>query len=89
MARDGWSETSGGQTPGMTPRTSEGPCVQGNHAKTRTKGLPQACRAESFLVTGENHLVPGELERARTWGQVLAQKLQRATPTPVHPASGS
>ena len=40
-------------------------------------------------MTGENHLVPGELERARTWGQVLAQELHRATPTPVHPASGS
>jgi hypothetical protein len=57
--------------------------------KLEQKGFRRLAEPESFLVTGENHLVPGELERARTWGQVLAQELHRATPTPVHPASGS
>jgi hypothetical protein len=35
-------------------------------------GLTAVVRPESFLVTKDGHLVPGEFERARAWGAKLA-----------------
>jgi hypothetical protein len=34
--------------------------------------------AESFLVTKDNKLLPGEADRARTWGRQLATTLAGA-----------
>jgi len=42
---------------------------------------------ESFLVTGtEGPLKPGELERARAWGEKLAHSMRTATEIPAPPA---
>jgi hypothetical protein len=41
----------------------------------------QACLArESFLVTKENHLVEGEMARARAWGTSLRRTTRKAIP---------
>ena len=42
------------------------------HRELRRRGFVMVARPESFLVNGENHLVEGEEDRARTWGQHLA-----------------
>jgi hypothetical protein len=45
------------------------------------KGCTLIAKPESFLVTKENHLRPGEIERAREWGAELARAFE---PQPVH-----
>ncbi len=42
------------------------------HRELRRRGFVMVVRPESFLVDGDNHLVGGEEERARSWGQHLA-----------------
>lgn len=66
------------------PELLTGHASRGIMRKLERKGLRKLTEPESFLVTGENHLIPGELERARTWGQNLGHQLQRATPGVHH-----
>ncbi len=40
-------------------------------------GLSMVVPPESFLVDKESHLLPGELERARTWGATLTTMVDR------------
>jgi hypothetical protein len=42
-------------------------------------GLTLIAAPESFLVTGDNTLRPGEEDRAREWGQALAAQMPTAT----------
>ena len=44
----------------------------------RHRGLQEVAPPESFLVTKENELVPGETARARAWAQGLATQLSPA-----------
>jgi hypothetical protein len=44
-------------------------------ARLRALGCRRAAQPESFLVTIKNHLVDGELDRAREWGSMLAGQL--------------
>lgn len=71
------------------PELLTGHASKGIMRKLEQKGLRRLAEPESFLVTGENHLLPGELERAHAWGGALAQKLQRAAPGSVRPSSGT
>jgi hypothetical protein len=41
-------------------------------------GLTLIARAESFLVTSDNELRPGEEDRARDWGKALATRMLTA-----------
>ena len=42
-------------------------------------GLTEIAPSQSFLVTKDNHLRPGEEDRAKRWGRELAAKLPAAT----------
>lgn len=42
----------------------------------RRHGVHPLAEPESFLVTRDNHLEPGEAERARQWGKQLAGEVQ-------------
>jgi len=39
--------------------------------RLRRHGLEMAARPESFIVTKDHHLAPGEESRARRWGEQL------------------
>lgn len=71
------------------PELLTGHASKGIMRKLEQKGLRRLAEPESFLVTGGNQLLPGELERARAWGRILAQKLMRAAPGSVRSTSGS
>ncbi len=64
----------------------DGPVMLTGHAsKTIAKlldrhGLAEIAPAQSFLVTKDNHLRPGEEDRAEQWGRELAAKRPTATP---------
>ncbi len=66
----------------------DGPAMLTGHAsKAIAKlldrhGLTEIAPAQSFLVTKDNHLRPGEEDRAEQWGRELAAKLPAATPAP-------
>jgi hypothetical protein len=45
----------------------------------RRHGARMLAKPESFLVTKDNRLCPGEEDRARAWGQQLASALAAAT----------
>lgn len=47
--------------------------------KLRHQGFVEVVSPESFLVTKEGHLEPGETERAREWGREIATQLVRST----------
>lgn len=55
-------------SPAMTGRASKGIA-----RRLRHHGLQLVRDPESFLVDGDNHLLPGEEDRARDWGAELAQ----------------
>lgn len=55
--------------PVLTGRASKGIAKQ-----LRRHGLELVVEPESFLVTKETHLEPHEIERARAWGQHLAEQ---------------
>lgn len=44
-------------------------------------GLTELAPGESFLVTKDNQLRPGEQDRAEQWGRALAAKLPAAAPS--------
>ena len=66
------------------PELLTGHAFKGIMRKLEQKGLRRLAEPESFLVTGDNHLLPGELDRARAWGEDLGHKLQRAAPAVHH-----
>jgi hypothetical protein len=49
-------------------------------------GFTLIAEAESFLVTSNNKLRPGEEDRARKWGEALAAKVPAAQPGPKRAA---
>lgn len=64
---------------------TDGPAVlTGRASKAIAKlldrhGLTEIAAAQSFLVTKDNHLRPGEEDRAERWGRELAAKLPAAS----------
>lgn len=78
-----------GQTHGWSvafdTRLDAGPAMLTGHAsKAIAKllgrhGLTEIAPAQSFLVTKDNRLRPGEEDRAERWGRELAAKLPAAT----------
>ncbi|VXC23107.1 Flavodoxin [Arthrobacter sp. 9AX] len=71
------------------PELLTGHASKGIMRKLEQKGLRRLAEPESFPVTGQNQLLPGELERARVWGRTLGHKLQQAAPSSVRPSYGS
>ena len=66
-------------------RLAGAPMLTGRASKTIAKllarrGITLLSPAESFLVTKENQLRPGEQDRARRWGRELAALLPTAWP---------
>lgn len=58
-----------------------GSAARGAARRLRQLGFELVCPAESFFVTGTaGPLVPGEVERARGWGEKLAVELALAKP---------
>jgi hypothetical protein len=61
-----------------------GPAVFTGRASNRIAGLLEhhgltlIARAESFLITSDNKLQPGEEERAQEWGKALAARMPTA-----------
>ncbi len=55
-----------------------GRASQGITRRLAGHGLSVVCPPESFLVDKASHLLPGELERARTWGTNLTSLVDRA-----------
>jgi menaquinone-dependent protoporphyrinogen IX oxidase len=60
-------DTRVAMSPVITGRASKGIAKRLRHA-----GAETVVPAESFLVRGDDTLVPGELERAEAWGRALA-----------------
>jgi Flavodoxin len=62
-----------------------GPAVFTGRASRRIAGLLEQhgltliARAESFLITTDNTLQPGEEDRAQEWGKALAARMMAAT----------
>jgi hypothetical protein len=54
------------------PATLSGRASKGIGRRLRQHGCPRAGKAESFFVSKANQLLPGEEERARSWGAQLA-----------------
>lgn len=57
------------------PAALTGRASAGIRRSLRRHGFDVVARPESFFVDRTNHLRPGELERARTWGSTLAARL--------------
>ena len=54
------------------PPILSGAASKGIEGELRKRGFRSVVPRESFFVTKENALVPGELERARRWGGAIA-----------------
>lgn len=57
------------------PPLLTGRAAKGIDAELQALGCRRAAQPESFLVTIQNELVAGELDRAREWGSMLASRL--------------
>jgi hypothetical protein len=57
------------------PATLTGRASQKISKELRHHGLEPLVEPESFLVTFANELVPGEEDRARSWGELLAKRI--------------
>lgn len=57
------------------PAVLTGRASKGLRRKLRKHGATVIADPESFFVTKDNHLVAGELVRARRWGQQLAEQV--------------
>ena len=53
------------------PRILTGRASKGISERLRGHGFEQVVEPESFLVSSDNHLLPGEEERAEQWGEGL------------------
>lgn len=63
------------------PAVLSGRASRGIARELRRHGVTMLTKPESFFVTKGNQLVPGEEERARAWGQQLAQSVAGAAHT--------
>ena len=59
------------------PRLLSGAAADGIAQRLRSMGARLVLPPESFIVSIKPELLPGELERARTWGASLAAEVQR------------
>jgi flavodoxin len=57
------------------PAAFTGRAAKGVATLLRRHGLTLIAEAESFLVTKDNQLVPGEEDRAKQWGEQLAARM--------------
>jgi hypothetical protein len=53
------------------PALLTGRASKGIEKKLSSHGLTMVVAPESFLVNKKNHLLPGEVDRARAWGARL------------------
>jgi hypothetical protein len=60
------------------PPALSGRASRGIAKRLRQHGFTLVTEPESFLVDRHNHLLPGELDRARAWGRELADALVAA-----------
>lgn len=58
------------------PTVLTGHASKGIGKQLKKHGFELVAEPESFLVSGDSGLVPGELDRARNWGQMLASPLR-------------
>ena len=63
------------------PAVFSGRASHGIAKELRRHGVTMVTKPESFLVSKENELLPGEEDRARTWGQQLAHAIAGAADT--------
>lgn len=61
------------------PVALTGRAAKGIAKMLRRQGLDLVAEPESFLVDKDNHLLPGEEDRARAWGAQLAATLASST----------
>ena len=64
------------------PAAFTGRAAKGIAKLLERHGFTLIAEAESFLVTGDNNLRPGEEDRARKWGETLAAKVPAAQVRP-------
>jgi len=62
------------------PELLTGHASKGIMKKLERHGFRRISEPQSFLVTRHNHLLPGEADRAREWGTLLAEKLHANNP---------
>lgn len=74
--RSGWAASF--DTRYDMPELLTGHASKGIMKKLEKLGFRKLSEPQSFLVTRENHLVPEEENRARTWGAALADGLLRS-----------
>jgi hypothetical protein len=67
----------------QAPPVVSGRASKGIDRELARHGLIQAASPESFIVNKQSHLVPGEQERARSWGAHLATLVEHPELTPV------
>jgi hypothetical protein len=58
------------------PELLTGHAAKGIGKKLKQHGFELVADPESFLVSGDSGLLPGELDQARQWGQTLASSLK-------------
>ncbi len=61
------------------PKAFTGSAAKGIAQRLHGHGFALAGEPGSFLVTKENTLVPGEIERARAWARAIAVRLTKPT----------
>jgi hypothetical protein len=66
------------------PSLLTGRASKGIARALRHHGFEVLAEPESFLVSRENHILPGERERARQWGADLAAAMTAARTRPTH-----
>lgn len=69
------------------PAVLSGRASRGIARELRRHGVTMLTKPESFLVTKDNQLLPGEEDRARAWGQQLAHAVVGAADTSNTPES--
>jgi hypothetical protein len=62
----------------QAPAVLSGRASRGISQRLRRHGMTLVTEPESFLVSKENHLLPGEEQRAREWGRQLALTVNAA-----------
>ena len=60
------------------PAMLTGRAAKGISHQLRHHGFDEVVEPESFLVTKENHLEPGEVVRATAWGRQVAEQAARS-----------
>ena len=65
------------------PAAFTGRASKGISSRLRHHGFDVVLEPESFIVSRENHLLPGEEAHAREWGERLAALLSKRTSAPA------